>query len=214
MSTAVDKKSTLVDAAAPGAMDEPVRCPVCETPRTRNAAATRQAMLASARRRFLAESYENVGLRDIAGDAGVDATLVNRYFGSKEELFKEVLREGKSQKFDGGVPEHLPDHLAAMVADPDGHEDPYLIDRLLIILRSASSPQASEIVAKTVREDMLEPLARLLPGDDAELRATMMMSVMVGATLLRRILGVTTMCECDRDLVQEKLRALFAAAAS
>lgn len=168
-------------------------------------------MLAAARQRFLAESYENVGLREIAGDVGVDATLVNRYFGSKEELFKEVLREGKAQKFDGGVAEQLPEHLAAMIADQDDHEDPYLIDRLLIVLRSASSPQASELVARTVREDMLEPLARLLPGEEAEMRATMAMAVMVGATLLRKILGVTTMCECDRDLVYERLRRIFVA---
>ncbi len=179
------------------------------TRRKKNAAATRDALLASARGRFLQESYENVGLRDIAGDAGVDATLVNRYFGSKEELFKEVLREGKTKKFDGGRAAELPDHLAAMIADGDGHEDPFFIDRLLIILRSASSPQASAIVAKTVREDMLEPLAQLLPGEEQELRATMGLAVMIGATLLRSILGVSTMCECDRDLVHDKLRRLF-----
>ncbi|MGZ8814950.1 MAG: TetR family transcriptional regulator [Mycobacterium sp.] len=28
-----------------------------------------------------------MGLREIAGDAGVTAMMVNRYFGSKEQLF-------------------------------------------------------------------------------------------------------------------------------
>ena len=52
--------------------------------RTRNAAATRDSILTAARGRFLADSYEAVGLRDIAGDAGVDVALVGRYFGGKE----------------------------------------------------------------------------------------------------------------------------------
>ena len=55
-------------------------------PPARNAAATQERLLACARRRFLQESYDNVGLREIAGDAGVDVALIARYFGSKEEL--------------------------------------------------------------------------------------------------------------------------------
>ena len=64
-------------------------------PAKKSAAATREKLLASARQRFLRESYDNVGLRDIAADAGVDVALVGRYFGSKEQLFTEVLRGGR-----------------------------------------------------------------------------------------------------------------------
>ena len=170
-------------------------------------------MLAAARRRFLEESYENVGLRDIAGDVGVDATLVNRYFGSKEELFKEVLREGKSNKFDG-APADLPEYLAGIVASHNRDDDPHVIERLLIILRSASSPQASAIVAKTVRADMLEPFAALLDGEDAELRASLGLSLMIGTTVLRSIFGVTTLSECDERAVRCKLSELFRVALS
>ena len=57
--------------------------------RPRNASATRDAMLAAARERFARHSYDDVGLRDVARDAGVDAALISRYFGSKEDLFRD-----------------------------------------------------------------------------------------------------------------------------
>src|SRR5579864_9647512 len=62
-------------------------------PRRRNAAATRAAILASARKMFARCGYDGAGLRDIAAGAGVTAMLVNRYFGSKEQLFAAVAAD-------------------------------------------------------------------------------------------------------------------------
>src|ERR1700739_4907811 len=55
--------------------------------RPRNASRTRADILAAARRRFGAEGYERTTLRAVAADVGVDAALVIRYFGSKQNLF-------------------------------------------------------------------------------------------------------------------------------
>ncbi len=66
--------------------------------RSRNAVATRQAILDAARTRFMAHSYEDVGMRDVARDVGVDAALVSRYFGGKEDLFIEVLDSCKNKR--------------------------------------------------------------------------------------------------------------------
>jgi AcrR family transcriptional regulator len=60
------------------------------TTRPRNAAQTRADILSAARRRFGAEGYERTTLRAIAADVGVDAALVIRYFGSKQDLFAEA----------------------------------------------------------------------------------------------------------------------------
>lgn len=57
------------------------------TGRPRNAAQTRADILAAARRRFATEGFERTTLRAIAADVGVDAALVIRYFGSKQDLF-------------------------------------------------------------------------------------------------------------------------------
>src|SRR6185436_16563966 len=59
--------------------------------RRRNAANTREAILASARTAFTNSGYDGAGVREIASGAGVTAMLVNRYFGSKERLFAEVV---------------------------------------------------------------------------------------------------------------------------
>src|SRR5690348_8135347 len=66
--------------------------------RPRNAAATREAILESARRAFAAHGYDAAGVREIARDAGVTAMLVNRYFGSKEQLFEEVVDRTMSNR--------------------------------------------------------------------------------------------------------------------
>jgi AcrR family transcriptional regulator len=60
------------------------------TKRPRNAAQTRADILAAARRRFAEEGFERTTLRAIAADVGVDAALVIRYFGSKQDLFATV----------------------------------------------------------------------------------------------------------------------------
>src|SRR5580692_6330689 len=62
-------------------------------PRRRDATATRAAILASARKAFAKSGYDGAGVREIAAGAGVTAMLVNRYFGSKEQLFAEVARD-------------------------------------------------------------------------------------------------------------------------
>src|SRR5712671_3402957 len=55
--------------------------------RSRNATRTRADILAAARLRFGSDGYERTTLRAVAGDVGVDAALVIRYFGSKQDLF-------------------------------------------------------------------------------------------------------------------------------
>ena len=61
--------------------------------RRRDASATRAAILASARSAFARHGYDGAGVREIAEGAGVTAMLVNRYFGSKEGLFAEVVAQ-------------------------------------------------------------------------------------------------------------------------
>jgi AcrR family transcriptional regulator len=189
--------------------------PIQASPRARNATATRQAMLASARRHFARESYENVGLREIAGDAGVDPALVSRYFGSKEQLFKEAVRGDDEHMMHGVSREHLPEHFAALLLDAKGEEAKDAdaqIDRLMILLRSASSPKASSIIREAIDEDILEPVAALLGGEEAELRASLCLAVLMGTGILRSALAVDPVSTSCSDALRRRLTALFAAA--
>jgi AcrR family transcriptional regulator len=59
--------------------------------RPRNAEQTRADIVTAARSRFAAEGYDGTTLRAIASDVGVDAALVIRYFGSKQDLFAAAV---------------------------------------------------------------------------------------------------------------------------
>ncbi|QAY79458.1 TetR/AcrR family transcriptional regulator [Sphingosinicella sp. BN140058] len=183
-------------------------------PRVKNAAATREAMLAAARQRFLQESYENVGLRDIARDVGVDVALVSRYFGSKEALFKDVLQAGKKADWlDPTVTAaQLPAYLASLSTEEDDADRRKHAEGLLIMLRSASSPKATEIIREALRESVLEPIARLLPGVDPEIRSSLALSVFFGTTVLRTIMAVGPLSGCDSNAVRRNMQRLLEAA--
>lgn len=185
--------------------------PVCAQPATRpkNAAATREAILAAARQRFLLESYENVGLRDIAGDVGCDVALVSRYFGGKEKLFAEMLAKREAVVPHDVATADLPAYFTKLLMEQDAAGSRAHADRLLIILRSASSPQAAAIVHAALRDDILVPLAERLSGDDAMARASVAMAVWMGATMMRTIMAVEPMCDGECNVVPAKIAALY-----
>jgi len=89
---------------------------------TRNAKRTRAKLIAAAGRHFAAEGYQAATVKGIADDAGVNASLVNRYFVSKEGLFEACLAEVESQMKSafGGL--SSVDDVAALLASTAGHK--------------------------------------------------------------------------------------------
>src|SRR6266446_5270102 len=121
-------------------MAEKQQLPSDQPKRPRNAAATREAILQSALAAFSRHGYDGIGVREIAQAAGVTAVLVNRYFGSKEELFAAAVEIAFS---DISVLEGDSSSLAhrlteAVIAKSEKDADP--IDPLLLLLRSAPNP--------------------------------------------------------------------------
>ena len=188
------------------------------TPRERNAAATRQAILDVARRQFARESYENVGLREMGREAGVDPALICRYFGSKEGLFREVLHADHDESLlDGVDAAGLPARLAALIADrgkdaEDLEQQAAKMERLFIILRSASSPNASAIASEAINEDFIAPIVSRLDGKEARMRASLALSVMIGSIVVRNMMRVSSLCEVDQGRVRARLTAILAKA--
>jgi hypothetical protein len=124
-------------------------------------------------------------------------------------LFKEVLSSGK-KKFDGNrTVDELPEYLASVITDDDCGEEPNEnVERLLIILRSASSARAAEIVSNSMREDVLVPFVKLLDGQDPEMRASLCMALIMGAKVQRTIMGVDP-AECDSRAFEQRLVEMF-----
>ena len=154
--------------------------------RTRNATVMRASLLAAATDRLLREGYDSVSLREIASDAGVDVSLVSRYFGGKEELFAEVLAACPSgtEMFEGDIHDFGARLATKIVVDTQEDKD---LNCLLIILRSASSPKAREAIRKSGEERFFGPIEKWLGGPDANVRARLIADIVMGVTIDRVI---------------------------
>ncbi|APW40137.1 hypothetical protein RD110_25445 [Rhodoferax koreense] len=144
--------------------------------------------------RFSQNSFENVGTREIAGDAGVDAALVNRYFGGKENLFAEVIEGGfvLSEAVSADV-DAIGETLVRQVLEPPSARgkggEPPRFDGLSVLLRATGNPPIAAMVAERFHAEFVRPLARLIGGRDAELRATLIASHVIGLATMRHGLG-------------------------
>ncbi len=166
---------------------------LCDAPRPRNANATRQAILEAARERFCSDSYDDVGMRDVARDVGVDAALISRYFGSKEDLFVAVLDSCKNGRdLMDGPREDFGDRLAREIvygdltpceADGDGAR----MRGLLILLRSVGSAKAMDVMQRTSNNRFFDPLAAWIGGPDAPVRARLAAGLIMGMAIGREL---------------------------
>ena len=181
--------------------------------RPRNAAATREAILASAIRNFASAGYDGVGVRDIAGDAGVTAMLVNRYFGSKEQLFAEAVETSFSSPVfiaerSGDVSREAAAALVARSGPDADHLEPFLI-----MLRSASNPRAAAIVRDAIERNVGRRLARQLSAPGRQLRSDVLLSVISGVLLMRSVMGTAALNGRRPDQLVQLLEAVFDAIA-
>jgi AcrR family transcriptional regulator len=177
----------------------------------RNAAATRAAILQSAIRNFARSGYDGVGVREIAADAGVTAMMVNRYFGSKEQLFAEAVETSFTPPTviaaDSDALAH--DAAAALVERTNPDADP--LEPFLIMLRSASNPRAAEIVRDAIERHVGRRLARQLPEPGRQIRTETMLSVIAGILLMRRLVGTHAFNAASPDQLVNVLEAVFTA---
>jgi AcrR family transcriptional regulator len=190
--------------------------PAKDRPRARDAEQTRKAILDSAMRTFAKKGYEGAGVRDIAAGAGVTAMLINRYFGSKEQLFAQVAVETMarptiltSRFLDAGCPSEV---MAQMLVDLTGAEATPL-EGFLIMLRSAASERAAEIGREQIQAHYQTTLARVLRGPDAAERAALLLSIVAGVQMMRQALKLPALTRADPKVLarvlEPALRALI-----
>jgi AcrR family transcriptional regulator len=165
-------------------------------------AATRQAILDAARSAFAARGYEQTTIRAVAAAAGIDASMVMRYYGSKAGLFAAAATA------DLQVPD-----LRAVPAERWGEvlvrylverwEDNSRDDELILLLRTAVTSEAVAAQLQAVLARLVtEPVAALYgPADDERAAES---AAFIGAQLLGLAL-------CRYILRQEPLASLPAA---
>lgn len=160
--------------------------PTVPAPPSRDSSVTKAAILAAARERFANDGYERATIRAIAADAGIDAALVMRYFGNKEQLFSAAA------EFDLRLPDlaAIPDAMlgaelaAHFIARWDSD------DTFRALLRAAVTHEAAVARMHQILDRQLVPAlaARLPDPATAALRAALMTSHVLGLALGRRIL--------------------------
>jgi AcrR family transcriptional regulator len=84
----------------------------------RKADEIRASLIDAAGDLFAAHGYDGVSVRDIAAAAGVQASVIIRYFGSKEELFRQVLATSQPDRFEPAVLPRLPQLIAQARVEP------------------------------------------------------------------------------------------------
>jgi AcrR family transcriptional regulator len=75
--------------------DSPIHPEPAETEEAQ--AATKQAVFNAAERLFALHGFQNVSVRDITAEAGVNLASVNYHFGSKDALLFEIFRRRTSE---------------------------------------------------------------------------------------------------------------------
>ncbi|MBA2589765.1 MAG: TetR/AcrR family transcriptional regulator [Alphaproteobacteria bacterium] len=162
---------------------------------------TREAIETAARELFTSNGFERTTVRDIGARAGIDASMIIRYFGSKDALFARVAKPDLQ----------LPDL---------GEVDPAVIgeamvrhflkqwegDRassgLPVLLRSAASnEEAAERLREIFRAQVFPAIARAGKPETAAFRAGLVASQLLGLAMARYVLRLPPVVAMPADFI-------------
>lgn len=158
---------------------------------------TRDAILAAARERFAADGYERATIRAIAKDAGIDPSMVMRYYGNKEGLFAAAVSIDLSMPDPGSllrqdVGRTLVAHFLGMWEENEV---------LTALLRVGVTNHAGAERMQSVFRDQLIPVAREVCPDpeQAPARAALGAAQLLGLALTRYVLRFPATVALSRE---------------
>ena len=164
---------------------------------------TREAILDAARSRFAGSGYDGATIRAIAADAGVDPALVHHFYGTKEKLFvaamhfpivpSEVLRDvvGSSRQRRG---EAIVRTVLGIWDDP-----PARVTALGLLRSAVTNEGAARMLREFVSDAILSLVARAAEPDDADFRAALVASQVVGLGFARLVLELEPVASASVD---------------
>lgn len=166
---------------------------------------TRTALLDAARQVFSENGYEGATVRAIAARAGVDAAMVNHWFGTKEALFaRSVLalpfepQDVVDTLVSGGLDslgERIVRRFVTVWDSSSGGTFPALVRSL------ASHDKAAVGLRDFLVENILSRIAERIDADQPQLRATLCASQLVGIGMARYVAGFEPLRSVDREVV-------------
>lgn len=165
---------------------------------------TRAALVDAAREVFAERGYNDATVRAIASRAGVDAAMVNHWFGGKEALFTAAVQ----------IPVDPAQLLEHVLAGPREQIAERLLRLFLTtwdeaggrafaaVVRSvAAHESAVRMLREFVTTVVFGPLARELDLDRPELRAALCGSQMVGLGVARYVVQLEPLATAEHDTV-------------
>jgi AcrR family transcriptional regulator len=172
-----------------------------ETGRAAQRRRTQDRILEAAARRFAEDGYERATIRGIAGDADVDAGLVMHYFGSKQELFRQVT-SARPMPSVGEGPEGVAEAILAQLAGSQSSEPV----QSLALLRSMLTHPDAAAAAHEGAERYQAEIRRSLTAPDAAVRAALIEALALGVVVSRHLLKSPVLAEASPEELARLLR--------
>ena len=172
---------------------------------------TKAAILRAARERLAAQGYDRTTIRAVATDAGIDPSMVMRYFGNKAQLFDAALDiDLRLPDLSALSPEELPRMVVRHFLDR-WESDP-ADDALLLLLRSAVTNEHAAARMREIFATQIAPaLADALGREIAARRAGLVSAQLLGLGLTRYLLrlpAVTALTPAEiEDALSPAIRA-------
>jgi AcrR family transcriptional regulator len=183
--------------------DDATENPVRRRGRRAGGEDTRAALLVAARAVFAEQGYQGATVRAIAARAGVDAAMVNHWFGGKQGLFAAIVE----LPFDpAAVIEHVlhgdRDSLAerlirTFVPIWDGHEGAFAA----VMLSVANQELAARMLGEFLTTTVFGRVAEVIGVDQPALRACLCATQIVGLGIIRYVLKLEPLASADVDTV-------------
>lgn len=159
-------------------------------------ATTRARILAIARRHFAARGYDRATIRAIAADAGIDPSLVMRYFTNKQGLFLAAaefdlrlpdFRRGPRSQMGTRMVEHFLD-----VWESD--------DTMRALLRTAATNAQAARRMRSIAAAQATPAVTAACGDphSGPVRASLISSQLLGFAYCRYVLKLPPLASMQR----------------
>lgn len=166
---------------------------------------TREALVNAAREVFIEQGFTGATVRAIATRAGVDAAMVNHWFGGKEGLFGEAVLKLPFN------PKEIVDRLLA--AEPENIGETVVRNFLTTwdntgggvftaLMRSVTShEEAANLLKDFFFKHVFKHVISKMAPDNHEFRATLVATQIVGMGMVRYVAKFEPLASTDIDTV-------------
>jgi TetR/AcrR family transcriptional repressor of nem operon len=185
------------------------------------AAENRQTVINVASRLFRERGFDGIGLKDLMEGAGLTQGAFYKQFASKEDLAVEASRralESAARRWSDAAAENPDDPLGAVIGFylSGDHREEKMNGCPIVALGSDAARQGSDVKAafEAGIKAHLEVLSRFIAesgGDASSGKAMAILSTMVGAVTLSRVVNDADLAQALLDAAVEQIRDAAAA---